>query len=270
MKEIITCLSLILSLSCALAQEVKIVPVVLKDKSIELYIHNQTFQGQSVLLDCELKGMTSTEKLPITKFLEVGEKVLFTTLAPKDIYKPFGYGTSILYVEGDVQAKHDDNYVYLLPYPKGTSYNIDQGYLGNKTHENLYALDFNMDVGAEITAIRDGIVTKVIERYDKGCPDESCEQYNNLVLVTHEDGSIANYAHLKKNGAIVKVGDRVKAGDLIGLSGATGWASGPHLHLEVYTASWDGKITLPVNYYLDEKTTGEPQVNQVYAQKRLK
>lgn len=167
-------------------------------------------------------------------------------------------------------AKHDDSYVYYLPYPAGKGYKIDQGYLGKQTHTGTYALDFHMDIGTEITAIRGGKVTKVVDKFDRGCPDASCEQYNNLVLVTHEDGTIGDYSHLKKNGAKVKVGDVVKPGDLIGLSGDTGWASGPHLHLEIYIPAWSGKTSVKANYHLSKTSKGEPLVGETYTQQALR
>ncbi|MGW8394988.1 M23 family metallopeptidase [Pseudoduganella sp. HUAS MS19] len=57
-------------------------------------------------------------------------------------------------------------------------------------------------------------------------------KYGNVVVIEHEGGLRSLYAHLNKRN--VNVGDTVAAGELIGLSGATGRATGPHLHLEAY------------------------------------
>ncbi|MFY0601055.1 MAG: peptidoglycan DD-metalloendopeptidase family protein [Cyclobacteriaceae bacterium] len=246
------------------AQKVEITTKAIEDNRIQIIIQNKTKLDQSVELDCKLDGMTASESLPKTQFVRAGAEAVFVTLSPKDIYKAHSFGTSIRYVEGNVMAAHDDDFIYRLPYPKGKTYKVDQGYLGNKTHQNQYALDFNMNTGSEIAAIRDGVVSKVEDKNDRGCPSENCNPYNNYIIITHEDGSIADYSHLKKRGAKVKVGDQVKAGDIIGLSGATGWASGPHLHLEVYTVSWNKHKTIEAKYYLGKGEVGIPKEGMTY------
>jgi pyruvate/2-oxoglutarate dehydrogenase complex dihydrolipoamide acyltransferase (E2) component len=54
--------------------------------------------------------------------------------------------------------------------------------------------------------------------------------YGNLVIIRHENGLETFYAHLSKR--LVKVGDWVDAGTVIGLGGSTGRATGAHLHFE--------------------------------------
>lgn len=57
----------------------------------------------------------------------------------------------------------------------------------------------------------------------------------NQIIVKHDNGYKTGYAHLNK--ILVKKGDRIKQGDVIGLSGNTGKSTGPHLHLTLTDAS---------------------------------
>ena len=55
--------------------------------------------------------------------------------------------------------------------------------------------------------------------------------YGNYVVVSHGTGNTTLYAHLSKRS--VKVGDTVKQGDVLGVTGSTGNSTGPHLHFEI-------------------------------------
>lgn len=56
--------------------------------------------------------------------------------------------------------------------------------------------------------------------------------YGNLVVLRHRGGVTTHYAHLSGFGSGIGKGTRVAQGDTIGYVGATGWATGPHLHYE--------------------------------------
>ncbi|MGB9521340.1 MAG: M23 family metallopeptidase, partial [Anaerolineales bacterium] len=96
-----------------------------------------------------------------------------------------------------------------------------KGALTQSAHPGHIALDFGAPVGTPVKATMDG---KVIYA---GWNNEG---YGNLVIV--ENGPYLTYfAHLSK--IPVKVGEKVKAGMVIGYSGNTGNSTGPHLHYEV-------------------------------------
>ena len=133
---------------------------------------------------------------------------------------------------------HDDGAPYLLPWEHGKKHPVGQGYFGSVTHQGIRALDFDMATGTRVCAARDGVVVAIKQDSDRGGPSPSFALEANHVDILHADGTWATYVHLKKNGALVRLGQRVKAGQVIGLSGATGQASGPHLHFCVLKASY--------------------------------
>ena len=121
---------------------------------------------------------------------------------------------------------------YALPYPIGETYKLFQGICGSFDHELdfRYAFDFEMPIGSVVTAAAEGVVTQIEEGFDDGSHDR---QTTNQLIVEHENGSFGRYLHLTKNGALVEIGDLVKRGDTIALSGDTGFISKPLLHFDV-------------------------------------
>jgi hypothetical protein len=126
---------------------------------------------------------------------------------------------------------------YVLPYPVGERYKINLSHCSGSYHSeglpDQFAIDFAMNIGSIITASRGGVVVDVEESgSDFGFP-------NNKVVVMHNDETYAQYMHLTKNGAEVEIGDVLKQGDTIGLSGSTGLAGYPHLHfVATQKGSW--------------------------------
>ena len=128
----------------------------------------------------------------------------------------------------------DSSYIYQLPFVEGTSHLIVQGYFGPFSHKERAALDFKMKKGTQILAAREGVVTRVKEDSDRGGWSRKYRQDGNNIIIQHPDGSRAGYWHLQKDGALVSVGDTVKKGQVIALSGRTGYSALPHLHFLVW------------------------------------
>lgn len=138
------------------------------------------------------------------------------------------------------KIKDDSSYVYALPFEKGKSFFILQGYYSRLTHKNRAAIDFKMKRGTKIFAARGGVVTRVKEDGNKGGLKPEYRQHGNNIIIQHEDGSRAGYWHLRQNGALVNVGDTVQKGQLIALSGKTGYTAVPHLHFMVWKSTSGG------------------------------
>jgi murein DD-endopeptidase MepM/ murein hydrolase activator NlpD len=132
--------------------------------------------------------------------------------------------------------KDDSSYVYSLPFENGKAHFLVQGYFGKYSHKERAALDFKMKKGTKILAVRDGVVTRVKEDGDKGGWNRKYRQYGNNIIITHADNSRSGYWHLQKDGVLVNVGDTVKKGQVIALSGNTGYTAFPHLHFIVWTS----------------------------------
>jgi hypothetical protein len=131
---------------------------------------------------------------------------------------------------------------YKLPWEEWETRECSQGFNGSLSHTGQcrYALDFLMPQGTKVLAARGGKVVEVKSDESEGGFDEKFKGRENRIRIDHGDATSGLYLHLKKDGALVKVGDTVKQGDLIGLSGATGYASAPHLHFQVCKENgWD-------------------------------
>ena len=106
----------------------------------------------------------------------------------------------------------------------GARFSSSFGYRRDPFHGTaaLHAgLDFAAPMGSPVLATADGRVTFV---GTKG-------GYGRTVEITHGNGLMTRYGHL--SGWKAKVGDRVQAGDQVGMLGSTGRSTGPHLHFEV-------------------------------------
>ena len=96
-------------------------------------------------------------------------------------------------------------------------------------------MDFSARTGTAIYATGDGVVQRA---------DNRASGYGNHIVVKHGFGYETLYAHLSKYN--VKVGQKVKRGDVIGFVGSTGRSEAPHLHYEVHK---NGQAINPINFY---------------------
>jgi murein DD-endopeptidase MepM/ murein hydrolase activator NlpD len=137
-------------------------------------------------------------------------------------------------------------FVYSLPYEKEKSYIVVQGYESLFSHAGDYAIDFKMRPGTKILAARDGVVIFSRETNTTGGIGKKYVGNGNGITIKHSDSTYAHYWHLQHNGALVAVGDTVQQGQLIGLSGNTGFSAFPHLHFEVTRQPRISKEDIPV------------------------
>ncbi len=125
--------------------------------------------------------------------------------------------------------------VYLLPFNKKDLLKAISDPRAHFAHFK-HAIDFILPVGAKILAPRDGSVTDIKADSKEGGwkPKYNNIKYLNYMTLKHTNGEYSQYAHLKYKSALVKLGQKVKAGQPIALSGNTGFTTSPHLHFHVF------------------------------------
>lgn len=156
--------------------------------------------------------------------------------APKEFKGQIRYHITL----GNPEAIHDTSYKYLLPYPQDQSHLLIQSNNSPFTHNmpnSKYAFDFDMPPNSLVSAARGGTVGFIDVNNKKGGADENLMQQANKIIVCHDDGTIAVYAHLRYKGSLVTIGEAVYAGQIIGFSGNTGYSTTPHLHFVVLAGS---------------------------------
>lgn len=197
--------------------------------------------------------------------LSPGKMTLVANYIPKPNMKQTGLGFSSSGTFANNKTNTSPLFSFKLPLNKNalvsqspikesrhfwmTKYNSHSGL-------NINAIDFKVPLGTPIYAIASGVVAFVYESSNIGCPEWECVKYGNTLEVLHDDGTAAIYTHLQKDSVYFEVGDRVKAEELVALSGDTGGGGFPHLHLEVSALRYDINnnieiVTIPLKFQTD-------------------
>lgn len=132
----------------------------------------------------------------------------------------------------------------ILSWPLDTVY-ITQLFGKTVAAQRLYAsgshngIDLNAKIGTPVKAMADGVVLGT------GDTDVQCKgvSFGRFVTIKYDNGLSSTFGHL----SVIKVtdGQRVSRGEVVGLSGNTGYSTGPHLHVSVYANGSVEVKTLP-------------------------
>ena len=130
-------------------------------------------------------------------------------------------------------SARDSPIEFHLPFPPGVTYRVIYG-PGDPPHHvsprNCHACDFDMPLGSEVLAAAAGRVVRAV-RENRGGTGRS--EDTNFVALEHPGGLTSEYHHLMQDGVLVRSGEWVERGEVIGYSGASGRAEGAHLHFVV-------------------------------------
>ena len=230
---------LVFQLSFALEEKFKVKVYSQKAEEGVYYIvadNEAPFPQQIEVKFNSIENMQPSVKLPFYCEIEAGKKnkALFTMNTIKK--GKYGYNMNYSYFIGSIKINSSENVVkYKFPFKTGEKYMLSQGNYGEFSHtgSSKFAFDFNMKEGSSVCAARDGIVAEIRDGGTVGKDDEKFIREGNHIVIYHSDGTLAMYSHLQNGGIKVKLGEYVKAGDIIGLSGNTGYTNGPHLHFVV-------------------------------------
>ena len=207
------------------------------------------------------ENIGTTADWPKTAVVPAHDALPLGYIAPVDPEQPYRYLFTYTYYVGRIDALSSSAVLYRYPFADGETHAITQAYGGSlsshNNKQNLYAVDFDMPEGTPVVAARGGVVVDVVLSHHRGGRDISYIEHANMITIAHDDGTIAEYAHLEPAPALVARGERVSAGAVIGYSGNTGYSTGPHLHFVVSRPDvYNGKVirlSLPIQFYADDR-----------------
>lgn len=142
---------------------------------------------------------------------------------PKEVYDRIASERKVI---AEARNTISPDRMWKLPFKRPVEGDISSVY-GLKRYLNKQArnphrgMDFRAPKGTVIKSVADGKVILVGDHYYAG----------NSAYIDHGNGVVSMYFHMST--VSVKVGDTVRRGQLVGLSGSTGRSTGPHLHLSI-------------------------------------
>jgi murein DD-endopeptidase MepM/ murein hydrolase activator NlpD len=215
----------------------------------EVLIENRLYSPISVILKASDESAIDTDIVFNKIFTVQGNSIVsLGHIYEIDETKQFSL-TREFSIGTPTKAEQLNNDEFLIPF-KGR-YRVTQAHGGKFSHKgpkNRYAVDVSMPVGTPVYAAKDGKVVDMKMYFTKAGLDPAAHGKANYIRISHSDGTMTIYVHLKANSQVVKLGQYVKAGELIAQSGNTGYTTGPHLHFAVQHNNGVATVSIPFKF----------------------
>lgn len=204
---------------------------------IKIYAFSQQVSEGEILMEVSGQNINTIPANPRWNNLSMGDSDPVVIIQLPGAGQTYNYNFKYQYHSGLPGGRPDPKYVYNLPLQPNQATRVNLGY-GAGSHVvgsvNEYAIDLGLAEGTPVCAARDGVVIAFRSDSNIGGPGAEYLESANHVTIKHQDGSYAEYVHLKQNGVLVGLNERVKRGQVIALSGNTGQSKGPHLHFCIF------------------------------------
>ncbi len=220
---------------------------------VTLTLLNPHFCELTVSVDLTLQNMKSVPPTPV-RMVCPPKSTRTVVLDIADPNKEWKWSYKYHFQWGS-PVKFDPGTLYQLPYRPGAAFSVIQGFDGKTSHsgDQRFAIDFGLPLATPVHAARSGKVVFIQDGFSDGKFNIAYKYKANFIYIRHADGTLAEYVHLTRNSMRVKLGDMVQAGQALGLSGNTGYSTGPHLHFMVFRArDSKNREPLPVRFLTAE------------------
>ncbi len=232
-----------------------------------LVVENRRAYDVTVSLTINAHNATVVRIVPETAVYAGHSRTEAVKISVADSAQPWRWRYRFRWTKGSVDARHDSGTLYRLPFESGHAHRVCQGYNGRFSHrgQDQYAVDFAMPEGTTVCAAREGVVVDLKESSNAGGNEKKHASESNYVSIAHADGTIGEYHHLKADGVLVEIGDKVTVGQSIALSGNTGYSALPHLHFGVYSAAGAERMrSHPIRFTTAHGVVSWPRQGRIY------
>lgn len=222
----------------------------------------------TITVTATMNNMEPSSPLPMTIDTNGASSGVLVAFRPIDPNMPSGVTGKYYWKYGGRQGSETANYNYSLPY-RSAAYPVIQGPHGSFSHQigtqDSEAIDWAMPIGTRIYPARPGTVVAYRADCNDSAAYSSRNSEPNYLIIKHDDGTYAEYMHLKKDGILVRLGDRVNLNQPIALSGNSGYSTSPHLHFVVfYTLDGYSRRPIPVSFVTRGGTAFTPESGRSY------